>query len=140
MTAETAAVRAVYFPQAPLGRVPPHGVAMLFARNKRNTTAKAVLFVVSSSGMRASSRYGDNRHIRIRKALSRRKYSGNLIVGTNGVQHEALDAEALTTFCTTPCEDSATTLGSHARAETVALSTLALVGLIGTFHCNSFVV
>lgn len=113
---------------------------MLFARNKRNTTAKAVLFVVSSFGIRASSRYGDDRHIRVRKALSGRKYSGNLVVGADSVQHAALDAEALTTLCTTPCEDSATTLGSHTRTETVALGTLALVRLIGTFHCNSFVV
>ena len=45
-----------------------------------------------------------------------------------------LDSQALATLGTTCLENVATSTGCHARTEAVALSTLALVGLVCTFH------
>ena len=47
-----------------------------------------------------------------------------------------LHGEALASLGTTGLQDIATALGCHTGTETMALRTLALVRLIGTFHCN----
>ena len=47
-----------------------------------------------------------------------------------------LDGELVTALGTTTSEHSTAALGCHARTEAMALSTLALVRLIRTFHIS----
>jgi len=57
-----------------------------------------------------------------------------------GMEANGLDRQLLTATTTTGGENATTVLGAHAGTETMNLVTLALFGLISTFHDdnNSF--
>ena len=70
-------------------------------------------------------------------SLSSREHLGDLCAGFNDIQRKApLHAETLASLVAASLEHGAAALGCHARTETVALGTLALVRLIRTFHIS----
>ena len=69
--------------------------------------------------------------------LSSREHLGDLCAGFNDIQRKAsLHAETLAPLVAPSLEHGTAALSSHARTEAVALSTLALVRLIRTFHIS----
>ncbi len=114
-----------YRPESSLCRIAPHSIAQLFSCYKSNTTL-TVVFTISL--------FDQYRRIRRGLSLSLFEHKGNLITGFDDIQRSVLHAEALAALCTTRREHGTTALGGHTGTEAVALSALARIRLIRTFH------
>ena len=113
----------------PLRTVTPDCIPELFSCNKSNTTTRAVLFIVPQNYYC---------YIVCSNTSTLLKEGRNLGAGFNNIQRRRdLDGQTLTTLGTTTCENGTTAFGGHTGAETMALSTLALIRLVGALHSKT---